>query len=91
MKISLSPEVERLIAEKVKSGRYGSADEVVREGLGLLQERERQRIAPPNVSCDLVDAFEDIARAQPDSEWEKVPADLSKNLDQYLYSKQKTS
>ena len=36
MKISLSPDVEQLIAERVKSGRYQSADEAVREGLKLL-------------------------------------------------------
>src|SRR5438132_8606973 len=44
MKISLSPEVERLIAEQVRSGRYHSADEVVREGLGAPSEaREKAR------------------------------------------------
>jgi putative addiction module CopG family antidote len=41
MKISRSSDVERLIAEQVRSGRYHSADEVVREGLELLQEREK--------------------------------------------------
>jgi putative addiction module CopG family antidote len=46
MKISLSPDVERLIAERVKSGRYQSADEVVREGLEVLQEREGKTQRP---------------------------------------------
>ncbi|MGH9573862.1 MAG: ribbon-helix-helix domain-containing protein [Candidatus Acidiferrales bacterium] len=32
MNITLSPDLERLIAEKVESGQYGSADEVIREG-----------------------------------------------------------
>ncbi len=36
MKISLTPELERRIAEKVESGLYGTASEVVREGLRLL-------------------------------------------------------
>jgi antitoxin ParD1/3/4 len=40
MKLSLSPETERLIEEKVSSGRYQSADEVVREGLERLVERD---------------------------------------------------
>ena len=40
MKLSLSPETERLIEEKVSSGRYQSADEVVREGLKRLDERD---------------------------------------------------
>jgi antitoxin ParD1/3/4 len=40
MNISLTPELERLVDEKVKSGRYASASEVIREGLRLLEERE---------------------------------------------------
>jgi antitoxin ParD1/3/4 len=46
--ISLTPELERLVDEKVKSGRYASASEVIREGLRLLEEKEelkRQRLA----------------------------------------------
>jgi putative addiction module CopG family antidote len=46
MRIFLSAEVEDLIAEKVSSGRYRSADEVVREGLELLQEREAGILRP---------------------------------------------
>src|ERR1700690_26794 len=40
MNISLTPELERLVDEKVKSGRYASASEVIREGLRLLEDRE---------------------------------------------------
>jgi putative addiction module CopG family antidote len=92
MKITLSPDLERLIAEKMSSGRYHSADEVVREGLDLLQEREieaqRSRSDEP---ANFAAAFEGIAEAVPDAEWESVPSDLSKNLDHYLYGGQKTS
>lgn len=92
MKISLSPEVERLIAEKVKSGRYHSADEVVREGLELLQEREKEPVRSPSQdSGDFTAVFESIAHEVPDSDWERVPVDLSKNLDHYLYGNQKRS
>ena len=49
MKISLSPEVEQLIAERVKSGRYQSADEAVREGLKLLEEREKETRRAPSI------------------------------------------
>jgi antitoxin ParD1/3/4 len=41
MNVSLTPELEQFVHEKVKSGRYLSASEVVREGLRLLEERER--------------------------------------------------
>lgn len=40
MNISLTPELEKLINDKVKSGLYFSASEVVREGLRLLQEQD---------------------------------------------------
>ena len=43
MKLSLSPETERLIEDKVSSGRYQSADEVVREGLKRLDEHDNGR------------------------------------------------
>jgi putative addiction module CopG family antidote len=92
MKISLSPDIERLIAEKISSGRYHSADEVVREGLELLQERENETRRPPsNGGANLAAAFESIASDIPDKDWESIPADLSKNLDHYLYGGQKTS
>lgn len=41
MNVSLTPELEQFVQEKVKSGRYLSASEVVREALRLLEERDR--------------------------------------------------
>ena len=43
MNISLTPELERLVDEKVKTGRYASASEVVREGLRLLEEHDEAK------------------------------------------------
>lgn len=43
MNVSLTPELERMIHDRVKSGRYHSASEVVREALRLLDEREELR------------------------------------------------
>ena len=40
MNVSLTPELENLVNEKVKSGLYNSASEVIREGLRLLQEQD---------------------------------------------------
>lgn len=40
MNVSLTAELEAFVDGAVKSGRYGSASEAVREGLRLLQERE---------------------------------------------------
>lgn len=43
LNVSLTPELEALVAERVESGRYLTASEVVREGLRLLEERDRLR------------------------------------------------
>ena len=41
MNISLTPELEKLVRAKVKSGRYLSGSEVMREALRLLEERDK--------------------------------------------------
>jgi antitoxin ParD1/3/4 len=41
MNVSLTPELEKLVAERVASGRYASASEVIREALRLLEERDQ--------------------------------------------------
>lgn len=43
MNVSLTPELEDFIQERVKSGRYHSASEVVREALRLLEDRDEVR------------------------------------------------
>lgn len=43
MNISLTPQLEKLVKTKVESGLYGSASEVIREALRLLEEQDRRR------------------------------------------------
>ncbi len=45
MNVSLTPEFESFVDDKLKSGRYTSASEVVRAGLRLLQEQEAEHEA----------------------------------------------
>ncbi len=107
MKLSFSLETERLIEEKISSGRYQSADEVVRECLKLLDERDNggppapaekaaTEQAEPSADAagkvtDLVELFESIAAEVPDSVWETVPRDLAQNHEHYLYGSKKQS
>lgn len=43
MNVSLTPELQHFVESRVATGRYQTASEVVREGLRLLEERERAR------------------------------------------------
>ena len=43
MNVSLTPELENLVRQKVQTGLYNNASEVVREALRLLDERDRTR------------------------------------------------
>ena len=41
MNVSLTPQLENLVRQKVDSGLYASASEVVRASLRLLEERDK--------------------------------------------------
>ncbi len=43
LNISLPPELEQFVQEKVQAGQYQSASEVVQEGLRLLEECDNKR------------------------------------------------
>ena len=45
MNVSLTLELEEFVNAKVEGGRYGSASEVVREALRLLEEHDQNRAA----------------------------------------------
>ncbi len=56
MNISLTPELERFVQEKVNSGMYTSASEVIRESLRLLythDDLQRERIQQLNNAIDI--------------------------------------
>ena len=44
MNVSLTPELEQLINDKVDTGMYQTASEVVREGLRLLKDRDDRQL-----------------------------------------------
>jgi antitoxin ParD1/3/4 len=45
MNVNLTPELEKLVHKRVKTGRYNSASEVVREALRLLDDKGKVRAA----------------------------------------------
>lgn len=61
MNVSLTPELEQLVNEKVKSGFYQTASEVVREALRLLHERDQER---EMLRADIQAGFDQLTRGQ---------------------------
>lgn len=43
MNVSLTKELESFVSQKVKSGRYSSASEVIRESLRLLEQEDQRK------------------------------------------------
>jgi antitoxin ParD1/3/4 len=61
MNVSLTPELERLVNEKVESGLYQTASEVVREALRLLKERDQAR---DQLRADVQAGFDQLSRGE---------------------------
>ena len=61
MNISLTPELEKLVDDKVQTGMYQTASEVIREGLRLLRERD-QRVEA--LRRDVRAGFEAVERGE---------------------------
>ncbi len=61
MNVSLTPELETLVNDKVKSGNYNSASEVVREALRLLKEQdELKRIRREELRREVMKGVTDV-------------------------------
>jgi antitoxin ParD1/3/4 len=79
MNVSLTPELERRIAEKVESGLYTTASEVVREALRLLFEADEKRarlIAKLNediqIGLDQIDRGEVVSPEELEAELDAI-------------------
>ena len=81
MNISLTPELERRIAEKVESGLYTTASEVVREGLRMLFEADRTRDKRMDeLMASLEEGLDELDRGE-GIPGEQVFADLDARID----------
>lgn len=60
MNVSLTKELEQLVNDRVRSGMYQTASEVVREGLRLLKERD----SLGDLRRDIRAGFEAIERGE---------------------------
>lgn len=65
MNVSLTPELERLVDEKVASGLYESASEVIREALRLLRDRDEVRVlALGDLRKDIAAGLDQLERGE---------------------------
>ena len=72
MNVSLTPELEEMISQKVKSGMYNSASEVIREGLRRMfkddapqkQITEIQRQQMDDLRREVMKGYEQIRNGQ---------------------------
>ena len=60
MNIQLTPEMEQLVQSQVRTGRYGSPSEVLREALHLLEDKDAVR----NVQLQELRGQMDVALAE---------------------------
>jgi len=74
--VSLTPELEKLIDEKVKSGLYHTASEVVREGLRLLKQRDDHA----RLRADVRAGFDEIEKGQYFEYDENTAKDLAEDI-----------
>ncbi|GMQ83209.1 MAG: type II toxin-antitoxin system ParD family antitoxin [Rhodothermia bacterium] len=67
MNVSLTSKLEGMVKKLVKSGRYNSASEVVRDGLRLVDEREQLRKIKLQA---LREAIQEGLDSGPPTEWD---------------------
>ena len=76
MNVSLTPELEQFVDDKMKSGDFTSASEVVRAGLRLLKERDAEHQARLDALRQAVGEGLDQARRGQTRDGAEVLADL---------------
>ncbi len=78
MNVSIGERWEAFVADIVKVGRYGSASEVVREGLRLVEEREEKLRALRVLLDKSITEGGDVSDADIDAALEAKAAQLAK-------------
>lgn len=76
------------ISAKEAESDFGALLDHIRAGDEVVIEHDAQPIAvlrAPTPASSLDKAFAAIAQDVPDEEWERVPTDLARDLDHYLY------
>ncbi len=79
MQITLTPEIEVIVKQKVASGNYASETEVIKESLRLLQERDEGKLN--SLREDLAAAYRQSERGESKNiDIEEIIADASRQF-----------
>lgn len=84
LNVSLTPSLMEMVRRQVESGRYQTASEVVRDGLRLLEKRERKREA------FWADVRKKVAEAKAEMRAGKgIPGDVARaRMEEFMRKKQ---
>jgi Arc/MetJ-type ribon-helix-helix transcriptional regulator len=96
MPISLSPDLDDRIQQKVIRAGYRTPEEVIRKALDALDAQERQEGRQPRTvkkkpAVPVWQRFQNAARAIPEEELASLPSDGASEHDHYLYGLPKRS
>lgn len=80
MNVSLGGRWENFVADIVRRGRYGSASEVVREGLRLVEEREAKLVALRAMLDQSIEAGGEVSDAELDAALQARAAALESSI-----------
>ena len=89
MVIQLTPDQERVIGRAIEAGLIRTADEVVGVGVEAIQRRLDERPLTNHTPRPIEEIIRDLAAEVPQAEWDRLPRDLTDNLDHYLYGTRK--
>lgn len=96
MPISIPPDLDARIQQKVSGAGYRSPEEVIRKALDALDAKEQQETPPPakekkRSTVPVWQRFQDATRSIPEEELAALPPDGASEHDHYLYGLPKRS
>jgi Arc/MetJ-type ribon-helix-helix transcriptional regulator len=89
MTLSLPPDLDARIQQKVTEAGYQTPDEVIRKALDALDAKEQQEAPLPvkkkHPTTPVWQRFQNAARSIPEEELATLPSDGASEHDHYLY------
>ncbi|NER38423.1 MAG: type II toxin-antitoxin system ParD family antitoxin [Oscillatoria sp. SIO1A7] len=90
MNVLLTPELEQLVEERIKAGKYSSAIEVIREALWLLEERDySDRLSQEEMRKEIAIGTEELKRGEV-ADGEEVFRELYENIRRFVAYRSQT-